>query len=222
MLRPDRRGRHAHLAFRDAGRRGGRGALHRPVHRRRVPARSQMGQHSQPARLLLPGDRGDGRPLDRGPGRDPHRGAVPGRLVWPRRLSRRAAGAGPARHGARVYRALSAQHDRREDRPVGPAARRSGGSDHDRCLPARGGVDHLGAPRRDGSDVPHRLLRGQQCPGRGARQCRRGCIRHAGGSVSHRRLPAGGRSLSARPGGLRPGAPMRTRCCPTSRRSRQA
>ena len=71
--------------------------LHRTVHRRSVPARPGVGQHHQPARLLQPGDRGDGRPPDRRSRDRTHRHHVPGRLLRPRRLPGIAGRAGAPR-----------------------------------------------------------------------------------------------------------------------------
>ena len=58
-------------------------------------------------------------------GVNPDRGAVPGRLVRPRRLPRGAAGARPPRHAAGVDRPLPAQHHRGENRPARSAPGRA-------------------------------------------------------------------------------------------------
>ena len=120
-LRADRGGRDAHVAVRGPGGRGRRGSLHRALHRGRVAARCAAGARAQPPRLLLPGDRGDGRPPHGGPRHRAHRRDVPGRLVRPRRAPGRAAGPGAPRRRARRRGGLHAQHDGREDGPARPA-----------------------------------------------------------------------------------------------------
>ena len=60
-VRSHRCGRHTDIALSDPDRARRRGPLHRSLHRGRLPPRQRMGKHHQPARLLRPRDRGDGR-----------------------------------------------------------------------------------------------------------------------------------------------------------------
>ena len=81
--------------------------------------RAGVAQHHQFAGILLPGDRGDGRPFDHRPCGKAHRCDVPGRLLWARRLARRQAGSRTTRYGAGVHRLVSAQYHGCKDGPAG-------------------------------------------------------------------------------------------------------
>ena len=144
-LRPRRGGRHPDLQRRRAHRVGRRRALHRPVHGSGVPAQPKPAHGAQRPRLLLPGDRGDGRTADERPRAEPDRDPLPGRLVRARGLQGPHPGAQAAQAGGRGDRRLPAQHHGREDGGARPRPQRARGGRHHRRLPAGCRIHPLGA-----------------------------------------------------------------------------